>query len=415
MDIPRGKRARGAGRRVAALAAFAALALGVFGFLEFEPAAPAVDARTLLVDEAERGTFVMEVRGPGTLVPEQIRWITALTAGRVEQRLLDPGEPVEPDTVILQLSNPDVELEALDAERQRTAARGELLALRTGLEEQRLNQLTVVASAKAAFLAARADAQASDGLVAKKIVSALDAGKKKDRAEEMDARYRAEKLRLELLVATADEKLALQEEQVERLQQIAEFQQKRVESMTVRAGAPGVLQDTTLEVGQWVQPGETLAKVAEPRGLKAVLKIPETLARDVAAGQDAKIDTRNGVVSGRVIRIDPSVQNGAVEVHVRLEGELPRGARSDLSVDGTIEVARAEGVLHIDRPAYSQADTTLGLFVLNEAGDGAVRASVRLGRVSANSAEVLGGLEPGDRAVVSDMSRWSTFDRIRFD
>jgi HlyD family secretion protein len=418
MDVPRDKRSRSETQRsgrVAAMAAVAALVLLAVGFVGFEPAAPEVDARTLLVGEAQRGTFVMEVRGPGTLVPEQIRWITALTAGRVEQRLLDPGEEVAPDTILLQLSNPDVELESLDAQRQLTAARGELLALRTGLEEQRLNQLATVASAKAAFLSARADAHAADGLVAKRMVSSLEAGKKKDRAEEMDARYRAEKLRLDLLTETSDDKIALQAEQVDRLDQIADFQQKRVESMTVRAGAPGVLQDTTLEVGQWVQPGETLAKVAEPRGLKAVLKIPETLARDVATGQQAKVDTRNGVASGRVFRIDPSVQNGAVEVHVRLEGELPRGARSDLSVEGTIEVARAEDVLHIDRPAYSQADATLGLFVLNPAGDGAIRATVRLGRVSTGSAEVLGGLEPGDRVVVSDMSRWSTFDRLEID
>jgi multidrug resistance efflux pump len=357
---------------------------------------------------------VVQVRGPGTLVPEQIRWITALTAGRVEQRFLDPGQPVEVETVILQLSNPDVELEALDAQRQWTAARSELLALQTGLEEQRLQQTADVASAKAAYQAAVRDADAAEGLVAKSIVSSIEAGKKRERVEEMDARYEAEKKRLALVNSTAADKILLQEEQVQRLQEIADFHQERVASMTVRAGAAGVLQDTDLEIGQWVQPGETLAKVAEPRGLKAVLRIPETLARDVAIGQSAQVDTRNGVAAGRVFRIDPSVQNGSVEVHVRLLGEVPRGARSDLSVDGTIETARVEDVLFLARPAFSQADTNIALFKL-DSGDSAVRVNVRVGRVSAGAAEIVEGLEPGDRVIVSDMSRWNEFDRVELD
>jgi multidrug resistance efflux pump len=399
---------------MALAAGVGALALAVL-LLGFEPAAPEVDRRALLIAELSRGTFLAHVRGPGTLVPEQVRWITALTAGRVEQRLLDPGQPVEADSVILKLSNPDVELEALDAQRQLTAARGELLALRTGLEEQRLDQVVAVASAKAAYLEAVREAEAVRGLAAQSIVSSLEASRKQERAEEMDERYRAETERLALLVATADEKLRLQEDQVERLREIAEFQEVRVASMVVRAGAAGSLQETHLELGQWVQPGETLAVVAEPRGLKAVLRIPETLVRDVALGQPASIDTRNGEAEGRVVRIDPAVQNGSVEVHVRLSGELPRGARPDLSVEGTIETARIDDVLFVSRPAFSQSDSSLSLFRLEPDGDSARRVSARVGRVSADAAEVLEGLDAGDRVIVSDMSRWEAFDRVELD
>ncbi len=415
MDIPRQKQRGARQSLLPALGAIAVALIAALVFVGFEPAAPEVDARTLLMSDLERGTFVVDVRGPGTLVPERVRWITALTAGRVEQRFRDPGERVESDTVILQLSNPDVELEALDAQRQLTAARGELLALRTGLEEQRLNQISVVASAKAAHLSGVRDAETSLGLVAKKIVSSIEASKKQEKAEEMHDRYRAEKQRLKLLVGTVADKIALQEEQVERLQEIASFHTRRVESMAVTAGAAGELQDTHLEIGQWVQPGETLAKVAEPRGLKAVLKIPETLARDIALGQRAEVDTRNGLVRGHVFRIDPSVQNGSVAVHVRFEGELPRGARPDLSVEGTIETSRVDDTLFVGRPAFSRADSSHALFKLTSGGDSAVRVNVRIGRVSADAAEILEGIEEGARVIVSDMSRWDAFDRIELD
>lgn len=413
MDVPRQKTKSLARTLLPAVGVSAVALLAALVFLGFEPASPEVDVRTLLISEITRGPFVIEVRGPGTLVPEQVRWITALTAGRVEQRFVDPGEPVEADTVILQLSNPDVELEALDAQRQLTAARSDLLALQTGLEEARLNQVTVVASAKAAHLSAVRDAEASHGLVAKKIVSAIEAGKKQEKAAEMEERYGAEKQRLKLLVETTAGKVLLQREQVERLQEIADFHGHRVASMAVTAGAAGELQDTHLEIGQWVQPGETLAKVAEPRGLKAVLRIPETLARDVALGQRAEVDTRNGVVEGRVFRIDPSVQNGSVAAHVRFEGELPRGARPDLSVEGSIETARVEDALYVARPAFSGTGSNHALFKVE--GDSATRVNVQIGRVSADAAEIVAGLEEGDRVIVSDMSRWDAFDAIDLD
>lgn len=395
-----------------ALAAIGGAALLVSALVRLDPAVPDLDARTVLVDAAQRGELVIEVRGPGALVPERIRWVTALTAGRVEQRLVDAGGSVEPDTVILELSNPDVELESLEAQRQLTAARASLLELRTRLEHERLDQVGALARVRAERQAAERKAAASQRLLEDDMVSEFEAREAQERAEELKERYRSESQRLVLVESTMREKLALQEAQVERLREIQEFQRARVESMTVRAGARGVLQETDLELGQWVQPGAVLAKVAEPDALKAILKIPETLANDVAIGQAASIDTRNGVVAGRVFRVDPNVQNGNVEVHVRIIGELPQGARSDLSVEGTVEVGRLQDVVYVDRPAYSQAHGTLGLFVVSGDGRSASRVDVRFGRASAGAVEVVEGLEPGDRIIVSDMSRWDSFDRV---
>lgn len=415
MDRPRKDSVRRR-RRGFGLVAAIVLPLGaLWAYTQLEPAVPNVDSRTLLIDEAARGPLLIQVRGPGTLVPEKIRWITALTAGRVEQRLVDPGQLVEPDTVILELSNPDVQLEALHARRQHTAARAELLDLRTRLERERLDQLAALATVNAEHQASRRQARASENLVAKNMISELDAREAVEHAEEMAARYGVELERLKLLESTLADKVALQEMQVERLREIVEFQEGRVASMTVRARASGILQDTELEIGQWVQPGATLGKVAEPYQLKAVLKIPETLAKEMSLGQSAVIDTRNGeagFVRGRIFRIDPAVQNGAVRVHVRLPSELPKGARPDLTVEGVVEVAELDDVISVRRPAYSQAHSTLGIFVLNEDGRGATRTEVRLGRTSADAVEILDGLGEGDRIIVSDMSRWDSFDRV---
>ena len=415
MDLPRDdtqrRRRRGLGLGVAVVALVGVL----WAYTQLEAAVPNVDARTLLTDRAARGPLVIEVRGPGTLVPEKIRWVTALTAGRVEQRLMDPGQVVTADTVILELSNPDVQLEALHAKRQHTAARAELLNLRTRLQQEHLNQRAVLATVKAEHQASLRQAVASKNLAAKNMVSELDAQKAVEHAEEMEARYGVEVERLKLLEATLADKVALQEMQVERLREIVDFQEGRVASMTVRAGASGILQDTDLEIGQWVQPGATLGKVAEPRQLKAVLRIPETLAKDMSVGQSAVIDTRNGkrgFVRGRIFRIDPTVQNGAVRVHVRLPSQLPKGVRPDLTIEGVVEVANLADVMSVRRPAYSQAHSTLGVFVLSADGRGATRTTVRLGRVSADAVEILHGLSEGDRIIVSDMSRWDAFDRV---
>jgi HlyD family secretion protein len=395
--------------------ALVAIALTTLGLRGLKPAAPRVDRASVWIDSVQRGPLVIEVRGPGTLVPERIRWISAVTAGRVDKRLAEAGEEVMPETVLLELTNPDVQLEALESERQLTATRADQVNLRANLESQRLNQEATVAAARAAYLDAKRNADATESLAAKELISTMDASRAKDRVEELATRFKVEEERLRVMVEAAASQLALQQAQVDRLRAVTEFQRSRVRSMVVKAGAKGTLQELPLEVGQWAQSGATLARIVEPGRLKAVLRIPETQAKDVALGQPAAIDTRNGIVRGRVSRIDPAVQNGTVTVDVLLEGELPRGARPDLSVDGTIQVERLNNVLHLGRPAYGQPNSSVGLFKLVEGGAAAVRTSVRLGRTSVNTVEILGGLQPGDKVIISDMSRWDGFERVRVE
>ena len=413
MDIPRTPPKRGRKQVLYGGIALVAIALTTLGLRGLKPAAPRVDRASVWIDSVQRGPLVIEVRGPGTLVPERIRWISAVTAGRVDKRLAEAGEEVMPETVLLELTNPDVQLEALESERQLTATRADQVNLRANLESQRLNQEATVAAARAAYLDAKRNADATESLAAKQLISTMDASRAKDRVEELATRFKVEEERLRVMVEAADSQLALQQAQVDRLRAVTEFQRSRVRSMVVKAGAKGTLQELPLEVGQWAQSGATLARIVEPGRLKAVLRIPETQAKDVALGQPAAIDTRNGIVRGRVSRIDPAVQNGTVTVDVLLEGELPRGARPDLSVDGTIQVERLNNVLHLGRPAYGQPNSSVGLFKLVEGGAAAVRTSVRLGRTSVNTVEILGGLQPGDKVIISDMSRWDGFERVR--
>jgi multidrug resistance efflux pump len=378
-----------------------------------EPAAPTVDRATLWIDTVRRGEMVRQVRGPGTLVPEQIFWISAVTGGRVERVYLRPPAKVQASSLILDMSNPDVQLEALSAEQQLSAAEAQLVNLKTTLETQKLNEEGVVATARSDYQTAKRQADVSDALLAKGLISTQDAANAKDKAVETKTRLDAETQRLDVMSKTIDEQLALQKQQVGRLQAIADFQRKRVESMQVRAGSDGVLQDMDLQPGQWVQPGTLLAKVAQPGKLKAVLRIPETQAPDVELGQPASIDTRNGIVPGHVMRIDPSAQNGTVTVDVALDGALPTGARPDLSVDGTIEVERLKNVMYVGRPAYGQPESTIGLFRLTPDGKEATRVNVKLGRASVNTIEVVQGLNVGDRVIISDMSAWDSHDRVR--
>lgn len=415
MDIPRAPVNRGRKRIVYGGIALAALVAMTVGLRSLKPAAPRVDRASVWIDSVQKGPLVIEVRGPGTLVPERIRYISAVTAGRVERRLAEPGQEVQPGTVLLELSNPDVQLEALESERQLTVAQADRVNLQTDLETQRLNQEAAVAGAKAAYQDAKRNAEAAEELAAKDLISTMEASRARDRVEELETRYRVEEQRLAVMVGAADSQLALQRAQVGRLHAVTEFQRGRIRSMKVLAGAHGILQELPLEVGQWAQSGATLARLVEPGKLKAVLRIPETQAKDVAIGQAAAIDTRNGIARGKVYRIDPAVQNGTVTVDVALGGELPRGARPDLSVDGTIEVERMDDVLHVGRPAYGQANSAVGLFKLTPDGTEATRVNVRLGRTSVNTVEVVGGLEPGDRVIISDMSRWDGHDRVRID
>ncbi len=414
MDIPREKKSQKGKRILIGVGTVAVLVVGTLALRSLEPAAPKIDRNTIWVDSVQRGPFEISVRGPGTLIPEQIRWITAVTSGRIESRLLEPGEEVTPETIILEMTNPDVQLESLEAQRQLAAAKASLIALETSLEMQRLNQIGVVASTKSQYRAAKREAQAADTLVKRNLISAFQAQGAWDTAEEMEARYQVEQDRLALFTRTIDAQLVLQRQQVDRLKAVFEFQRDRVASMKVRAGAHGVLRELPFEIGQWAQSGQTLAVVVEPGRLKAVLRIPETQARDIAIGQNARIDTRNGLIDGQVMRIDPAVQNGTVTVDVRLVSELPRGARPDLSVDGTIQIDYVSDVLFVSRPAYGQANSTVGMFKLQDNGE-AVRVNVRLGRSSVSTIEVVDGLVEGDLVVVSDMSRWDRFDRVRID
>jgi len=415
VDIPRAPARRGRKRLIYGGLATIALAMTTLGLRNLKPTAPRVDRAAVWIDSVQRGPLLIEVRGPGTLVPERVRWISAVTAGRVERRLAEPGEEVEPGTELLELSNPDVQLEALESERQLTVAQADRVNLRTTLETSRLNQEAAVATARAAYMDAKRNAEAAEELAGKELISAMEASRAKDRVTELETRYAVEEKRLAVMTQAADSQLALQEAQVARLRAVTEFQRGRIRSMKVLAGAHGILQELPLEVGQWAQSGATLARLVEPGRLKAVLRIPETQAKDVTLGQPAAIDTRNGIVRGMVARIDPAVQNGTVTVDVRLEGEMPRGARPDLSVDGTIQVERLDNVLHVGRPAYGQPNSTVGLFRLTPNGAEAVRVNVRLGRTSVNTVEVLGGLQPGEKVIISDMSRWDGVDRVRVE
>jgi len=378
-----------------------------------EPAAPTVDRAVVFPDTVKRGPMIRQVRGTGTLVPEEIRWITAVTQGRVEEKLVEPGAQVDENTVLLRLSNPDVELQALEADRQLNSAELELVNLRASLETQRLSQEATVASVQAQYNEAMRQYEAQKELAERGLVAEHELARARDGAEETARRLEIEKQRLEVLSRAQAAQIQSQEEQIQRLRGIVRFRKQQIESMTVRAGAVGVVQELPLEVGMWANAGATLAKVVQPGRLKAVLRVPETQIRDVTLGQPASIDTRNGIIPGRVTRIDPAATTGTVGVDVALEGELPPGARPDLSVDGVIEVERLDDVIYMGRPAYGQANSTIGIFKLEPGGNAAVRVNVRLGRSSVHAIEVVSGLQPGDVVILSDMSQYDQVDRVR--
>lgn len=414
MDIPRERPNK---RRKALLyggLGVVGLALVTFALGNLEPAAPSVDAGTVFRDSVRRGTMLVQVRGPGTLIPEQIRYVSALTAGRVERKLVQPGERVEPGTILIEMSNPDVQLEALEAERQLTQAESDRVNLRATLETQRLNQEGAVATVRMQLAEARRTALASESLAQRGLVSTFELENARGRAAELETRVDLEQRRLVIMQESMNEQVATQESQVSRMRAIVDFQRRRLASLRVPAGAAGVLQDLPLEEGQWVLSGQTLARVVQPERLKAVLRVPEVQARDVVLGQRAFIDTRTDTVPGRVVRIDPAATNGTVAVDVALDPDtLPRGARPDLSVDGIIEVARMDDVLHTGRPVFGQQYSTVGLFKVSRDGREAARVQVRLGRTSVNAVEIVTGLSEGDVVILSDMSAWDDADRIR--
>ena len=381
--------------------------------LTLDPAAQTIERSAVLIDSVRRGDVVREVRGPGTLVPEHIRWITAQTSARVERLVSESGKEVSSGDLLLELSNPDLQIQTMQAEQQVRQAQIELLNLRTTLRSQLLTQQGVVATMKTQNVSAMQELSAADSLAKRGLMSPFEMSNKKAQADEFTTRLRVEQERLKLMEDAIDAQIATQASQVNQLRAIASNQQNRLLSLHVRAPDRGVLQDLTLQLGQWVPEGTTLAKVVQPGDLKAVLRIPESQAKDVAIGQKASIDTRNGLVPGHVTRKDPSAQGGTVTVDVTLDGALPAGAVPDLSVDGTIVIERLTNVLYSGRPAFSAGSGSASLFKITDGGKFAVRVPVELGKSSVNVIEIVRGLEVGDKIIVSDMSQFANVAKVR--
>jgi len=412
MDIVRPRKKK-TGRNVAIAAGIIAVLALAIVLSRLSPAAPMIEDSALLQDTVRLGDMVLEVRGPGNLVPEHIRWITAMASARVERLIAQSGQAVAPGTVLLVMQNPDVQVTTLQAEQALSAAQVALANLRISLQTQRLSQEGVVATMRTQYMAATQDAAVADSLFTRKLISPLDYSNKKATVDELTVRLRIERQRLDLLTQTVDSQIAVQTQQVDLLKTIAAFQHNVLTSLTVKSPESGVLQDLTLQLGQWVNAGTTLAKVVQPGALKAVLRIPETQAKDVQIGQHVTIDTRNGIVPGHVSRKDPSSANGTVTVDVAFDGVLPAGAVPDLSVDGTIQIERLKHVLFVARPAYGAATGLVGLYKIEDGGHTAVRVAVQLGRSSTNTVEIVRGLKAGDRVLLSDMSRWEAAERVR--
>ena len=411
-DITRAKKKR---RLIYATAVALALLIITVFVARLKPAAPTVDKNLVWVDTVKRGSMIRQVRGIGTLIPEEIRWIAARTQGRVERIILRPGAVVTPESVILVLANPTVQQAAIDAESELKSAEAELITFKVQLERGVLDAEVGLATAKSSYETNRLQAEVNEDLFKDGLVSALELRRSKVAAEDATSRYEIEKKRYVFTKDSLAPQLAVKQASVDRASAQAQLRHDDADALNVRAGMNGVLQELPVEVGAQVQPGANVARVVDPSRLKAEVRIAETQARDIQIDQLASIDTRNGLVEGRVARIDPSVQNGTVTVDIRLVGELPKGARPALSVDGTIELERLENILYVGRPASGQERSNVGLFKLAVDGVQAQRTIVQLGRSSVNTIEILGGLQPGDRVILSDMSQWDANDRIQLN
>jgi HlyD family secretion protein len=380
-----------------------------------EPAAPTVARASVWVDTVREGEMLRQVRGPGVLAPREIRWIAAQTDGRVERIVVRPGAVVEPDTVVMEMSNPDLVQQTEEARYAVEAAEAEFTETKLRLSSEQLDQRADVAAARAEYESARLQAEAEKELSAKGIVAVVQYRRSELLAEQRRVRLEIEEERLQQFSASMDAQTASQRARLEQERNTYQRRLDQVDSLHVRAGIAGVLQQVPVEEGQRVTLGANIARVARPDDLQAELRIAETQARDVQIGQHVDIDTRNGIVEGRVIRIDPAVQAGTVQVDVELVGELPRGARPDLSVDGTIEIERLDHVVYTGRPAYGQPHSTVSLYKLTNDGRDAIRVPVQLGRSSVNSIEIVQGLVPGEQVILSDTSAWDDHERIRLN
>ncbi len=417
MDKPREGQSR---KRKVRYTIFAISGLAIVLFItvavnRLEPAAPPVETETLYMDKVQRGDMERNVRGPGTLVPVEIRVISANTDGRVERIPALPGVTVQADTVLLEMMNPELEQNAMEALSQLSAAQSDYDTLRAQLEGQYLNQQSQAAVADSTASQAKLQAEADQVLAKDGLIPELDLKLSRMRSDMSTKQAGIERERLRKTQSANQAQLAAQRARVEQARALYALRQRQLESLKVRAGIPGVLQQLPVEIGQRVTPGTNLARVARPEHLKAELRIPETQAKDVVVGLRASIDTRNGIVPGRVIRVAPSVQEGTVTVDVALEGPLPKGARPDLSVDGTIELEVLRNVLFVGRPAYGQPESKIEMFKVVEERTAAVRVPVTLGRSSVSKIEIKNGLVPGDEVILSDTSQWDEFDRLRLN
>ena len=416
MDIPRPERKRQKRIRQAAIAGgvLLVLVLVTVGLARLEPAAPSVPRASVWIDTVQEGEMLRQVRGPGTLVPRNIRWIGAQTDGRVEVVVVRPGAIVEAGTVLVEMSNPELMEKTDEARYTLEAAEAELAEMELELAGELLDQKAALAVARAEYESARLRADAETKMTEEGIVPAIQSRQSQLLAEQLKIRMEIEQERLSQFAESMRAQVSAREARVASVRNAYERRLEDVESLRVRAGFAGVLQEMLVEEGQRLALGANIARVARPDDLQAELRVPETQARDVQIGQVVSVDTRNGLVEGKVVRIDPAVQAGTVLVDVELVGKLPRGARPDLSVDGTIEIERLPQVVYTGRPAYGQPNTTIGLFKLVEDGY-AVRVPVELGRTSVSAVEIVQGLTPGDQVILSDTSAWDDHDRIRLN
>lgn len=418
MDIARPdlKRRRNRRRILFTLVGLIALSGITLGLSRLQPAAPSVDGAQVWTNAVKRGEMIREVRGNGTLVPEKIVTIQSDTGGTVEDILVWPGAEVKPDTVLLVLTNPQLKQDEFDQEWQVKAAEAKYQQLQTQLETDRFAQQAVVTTSRLSYEQAKMEASAEETLFAARLEAELIVRAAQAKANGLKVQHDLEEKRLELLDRSADAQRAVQKADLEKLRALLKLKQDQVAALRVRAGIHGVLQQigdvTRLQIGERVAPGATLAKVVRPEQLKAEIKIAETQARDIRIGQSATIDTRNGIIPGHVVRVDPAVVNGTRTVDVKLDGPLPRGAVPDLSVDGTIQLERLEDVLYVGRPVHGQTDATIGLFKVDADGY-ADRVTVKLGRSSVSTVEILSGLKEGDVVILSDMSQWDEYNRIK--
>jgi len=404
------KKARTALMIVVGLAAIGGI---TFGLARMKPAVPALDPSTAVIETVKRGEMVRDVRGNGTLVPEITRWVPAPADGRVEKILLQAGVEVAPSTVIVELSNPQMEQQATDADFQVKAAEADEENLKVKLESDTMTQKAAIATINAQYSQAKLQLDADEKLGEQKLIAELQLKISRVSVQDLANRLKVEQERLAVTARSTKAQLNAASSRLDQLRALAKLKREQVDALKVRAGSAGVLQQVSVQVGQQVTPGLNLARVADPQSLKAVLRVAETQIKDVRVGQPVIVDTRNGLIQGQVTRIDPAAREGTFEIDASLNGPLPPSARPDLSVDGTIELERLKDVLKVGRPAFGQAQQTIGMFVLTPDGSEAERKTVRLGRNSVSQIEILDGLKEGDRVIISDTSQLDNYPRIR--